>query len=334
MKKLTLIISALNEGDEPRKTIESIYEHTPMDEVDIILFDDGSEDEIKLPRKLRDVKLIRHNKSCGIHYCIDNGAELAESLYIGILNSRMRFTPGWYEKVIARLEAEAKTLFCTTSVVLWDMDATEVRRLAKGYKDQKDKDLAEAHAKRIEGLKNIDKVDEEKERRYGADIIGWDKETETLMSARWRKADDKDCYEIPCVLGANYFTSRKWWKHIRGLSGLRMYGTLMEFISLKTWAFGGKVKIMKDVEIGNRYRHTKGYSDNIDNLIWNKLFVAFTLLPWKQAYGYMFHVRDMEMFKKNYQTVRDMLIREMPYILARRSEFRHLKVHDIKHLIK
>ncbi|MDX1315082.1 MAG: glycosyltransferase [Eudoraea sp.] len=333
MKKLTLVICALNEGDEPKKTIASIYEHTPMDEVDIILFDDGSEEKIELPRKYKDVKLIRHGQRMGIPYCRDNGVELAETKYVGILNARMRFTPGWYEKVIKHLEAEPKTLFCTTSVVLWDMDAKQMREYAKSLPVDSDKQKAEDHAKRLEGMKNVDEIDEDKERKYGADLIGWHEDSKTLMQVNWRKPEDKDCYEIPCVLGANYFTTRKWWKHIKGEHGLIDYGSCEEFISLKTWAFGGKVKIIKDVEIGNIYRQFKTYSDNLDHTIWNKLFVAFTLLPWKKAYGYMHKIKQVPKFAKNYQTYRDMLIRRMPYIIERRKEFEKLTVNNVEHLI-
>lgn len=285
MKLLTIIITALNEGDEPLKTVQSIHETADSENFDIIVFNDGTIDWIDIPEEL--AQTVHYKLRKGAPHNFDLGVEMAKTKYIAIFNSRMRFKKGWFDKVMKYVQLEDNTIFCTTSNSL------------------------------------DEKGEFTKVKRYGADIVFGD-----FLEPEWRKAEKKDCYEIPCVLGANYFMRKRWYQYIRGFKGLEYYGGICVYLSLKSWAFGGKCKIIKDVEIGNIYRTTKPYEDIMDSLVWNKVFTAFVLLSQEDAEKIL-HGLD----KLYYDIIRNRLIHEMEFIVREKAFILKHKTHDIIHLI-
>ncbi len=325
---ITLIITTLNEGDELLKTIESLYESA--EGFELIIVDDGSEKPVKVPKKYP-AKLIRNNKRLGIQKSRDLGAKHASGKFIGLLNSRMRFVPGWLDKLTPYLEKENQTVFCTTSVVLWQDQVKELEKELPKVKDEDLKKGYKSYIEKVKRLKNLDKIDEEKERKYGAEII--DYSGSTVFQVNWiDEKKGKDVYEIPCVLGANYFMSKKWYNYIGGLGELHSYGSCEEFMSSKTWAFGGKVKIIKSIEIGNLYRAIKTYVDNVEDIAYNKLYILFTLYDWNTAYKIMHKFKYSE-FKEYYRQLQTRLIKEMPRIMERRNFYNRKKINSIEHLI-
>lgn len=263
MKAITLIITALNEGREPLETIKSIHETADSDLFDIILFDDGSSPKIRIPDEYN-VNVVRNHLRKGAPHNYDLGVEMARTRYVGIFNSRMRFKKGWLDTVLEEIENSKDTLYCTTSVIL-------------------------------------DKDGNEKGKRYGAEIVF--KETGNFLNPVFKKRPRKvDVYEVPCVLGASYFTSKKWYKYINGFNGLYDYGGMCAFISLKSWVMGGTCKIIKNVEIGNKYREFKDkvaikpYVDNVGNFWYNKMLTAFVLFDNKTAMELLGVLLDSEYY--------------------------------------
>jgi len=41
--------------------------------------------------------------------------------------------------------------------------------------------------------------------------------------------------KVPCILGDSYASSKKFWKKIKGLNGLKSFGLDEQYLSLKTW---------------------------------------------------------------------------------------------------
>ena len=250
MKKLTIIITALNEGQEPLNTIKSIHETCDPELYDIILFNDGSSEWVEIPKEYN-VKVIHNHLRKGAPANYDLGVEMAQTRYVAIFNSRMRFNKDWFKDVFEVLENSKDTLFCTTSVKL-DQDGEWTKK-----------------------------------KMYGAEIKL--KESGTFLNPVFLKAQKAKVYDIPCVLGANYFTSKKWYQRIGGFNGLYDYGGMCAFISLKSWVMGGKCQIIKNVEIGNIYRDykdkvaVKPYTDNMINFWYNKALTAFVLFDNKKA---------------------------------------------------
>lgn len=311
MKRITLIITALNENRNVIKTLQSIYATANPDLFDVVVINDGtfknkvSKGWIEIPPEYH-CKVVHHHLRQGIHVSRSEGVALAETQYIGMFNARMQFEDGWLDKVLYRLDTEPKTLFCTVSKVLnekWQWDKTDGGTgLRYGcnmlmYYERPDADWHNKNAK-IE-----------------------------LLPPKWRLEYTTD--EIPCVLGAMYFCSKKWFNYIGGLEGLHSYGADEQFLSLKTWMFGGKVKIIKDVHIANVYRPIKTYCDNLEDYFYNTVFIGFVLFDWKTANMQLERIMD----SPYYPVIQLRLIRNMDYIMSLRYKYAKLTINDYKSFI-
>jgi hypothetical protein len=100
-----------------------------------------------------------------------------------------------------------------------------------------------------------------------------------VLEAKWAPRRLARVYEVPCILGASYGFSTAWFHRIRGLEGLRGWGTQEPFLSLKTWLAGGRCKILAHLEIGHKFRDRAPYRTRVADLYYNKLFVCATVLP-------------------------------------------------------
>jgi len=294
--KITIIFSALNEGDEPINTIKSIYETADPELFDIIVFNDAGEWK-EIPSKY-DVKVIHNDIRQGICANIDQGVEMAKTPYIFICNARMRFKKDWLTKGMEQLEKEPKTLFCTTSLALrYDNTKTPGRKL------------------------------------YGADIYYiWDdkKYGKQILQAIWAKKKNKDIYEIPCVLGANYFITKQWYQYIKGFQGLSTWGGICEYISLKSWMAGGKCKIITSIEIGNIYRSKPTYTFIPEDKLYNKVFTAFALLDNANANRLLHQLYD----KAHYGLIVNRLLYNLPTIREFQDYYKKIRINDCMNFIK
>jgi glycosyltransferase involved in cell wall biosynthesis len=296
---LTIIIAALNEGDEPLKTIKGIYDTAKLDDVEIILFNDGSEEWTELPKKYKGVRVISHEQRMGLPYCRDRGVELAKHENVAFFNARMRFYDDkWLPRMMELLKHNVKTLYCTTSVLEWD--------------GEKPSELP-------------DKI-------YGADIrfCQSTKNGNNILAPSWKTAKPQDdISEVPCVLGANYFVNKAWYNYILGFKGLCSYGGSEAFLSLKSWMAGGKCEVVSDIEIGNVYRDRKGYSDNIEDFLWNKIYTAFTLLSYKDSNKLLDKI-----YERNCNPILTIrLIRNLEELHKDRAYYSQIKVLSINNLI-
>lgn len=252
MKKITIIMPFLNEDNEPIETVKSIYETANSSLFDIIAIDDGSVKPINFG-SFKDVKCLRNDNRIGVDGCRQLGANMTETPYFFILDAHMRFkNDNWLEKMIDALEREPETAWCTVCLGL-------------GY-----------------GTMN---VNESKGKYYGATMLFVDPNAQLSRPARevlepkWADRKEGVEYELPCILGANYGFSKKWFDYIGGLKGLQMWGTSEPFLSLKTWMAGGKCKIKTDIEIGHKFRDNAPYRTGVYYLVYNKIFLCKTILP-------------------------------------------------------
>jgi hypothetical protein len=117
---------------------------------------------------------------------------------------------------------------------------------------------------------------------FGAFVELYDPKSNSTLSATWIRKDkcpNETKVTIPCVLGASYAADKSYWTYLKGLSGLRIYGSDEPYISIKTWLEGGKCILLKDIEVGHLFRETFPYSVNDAEVLFNKLLIAETLLP-------------------------------------------------------
>lgn len=92
MKKLTVIIPFLNEGEEVQNTVESIMTHGG-DQTEIILINDASTDGYHYKGVAEDYGAcyIEHARRQGVAASRDEGVERCTTPYFLLLDGHMRF---------------------------------------------------------------------------------------------------------------------------------------------------------------------------------------------------------------------------------------------------
>jgi glycosyltransferase involved in cell wall biosynthesis len=219
MNRLTIILTFLNEGIEVFNTLKSFWESVKYP-LEIILINDGSTDDFDYQKIADDfgARYIKHSEQKGPAVSRNEGVEICSTDYFLLLDAHMRvYQDNWLERIMEELEKEENVLLCCSTLTL-DKNAV---------------------------------VNDKNPIGYGAFINLLD------LSNHWIHGFDdmnRDCLEIPSVLGASYACSRKYWMKLNGLNGLRMYGFEEQLISLKVWLSGGKCKVLKDVEFGHIFR--------------------------------------------------------------------------------
>lgn len=249
-KLLTIIIPFINEKYEVENTIKSIRSHSD-NKIDIILINDDSNDGFdygKVAKKYNTIYIV-NKKRLGVAASRDYGVDLCQTPYFLLLDAHMRFYDNlWQQKIISELETDERILLCCQTKSL--------------------------------GMENGLLV-EHKHRAtsFGSCINFYD--GKHFLEPIWIKSEISRTNDslIPCVLGAGYACSKKYWQYLKGLEGLIYYGNDEPYISMKVWMEGGKCKLMEDVTIGHIYRNNQPYFvDNISRL-YNRLFIAKLLLP-------------------------------------------------------
>lgn len=303
LKKISIIIPSLNEGDETLKTVESIKEFSNMRDIEIIVIDDYSDTGkwVDLPKY---VHVIKNNFRLGRPISIQKGIDVAKYEAIMILNARMRFTQGWFEKYITHLNKYPEGLVCATCVYL-------------NYGD--------------------DKITDEKVRKYGSTIKLFDPNAKfKVFNNNWNTLPPENGIVDVC-LGASTAMTKKWWNHIHGLKGLQSWGSADAFLSMKTYMAGGESRILLDCEIGNIFRanyyegekqlkYKQHYPANPADTVCNKMFMIYTLLPrdrinliyeLKKCKGYEmalhWFVNNMGIMEKERQYIRSIRKRSLTF---------------------
>lgn len=241
MKKLTLIIPFLNEGDEVRKTVGSMLP-TAGTEIDLILVNDASTDgyDYRSIAKNYNAFYIEHTQRKGVATSRDEAIGLCRTPYFLLLDAHMRsYTTGWACLLLEILEHYKQTIFCCQTLPL-DTDG----KLTTG-----------------------------KPSGYGAYIDFAD------LSVKWNAVDTNPgnaLLPIGCLLGASYATSTHYWKYLKGLTGLRSYGYDEQLISLKCWLAGGSCYLIKEIVFGHIFRTLDqvAYPMPKMDFLFNRFYVA------------------------------------------------------------
>lgn len=253
-KQLTVIIPFLNEKEEVRNTVKSIREHSNNDEIIIILINDASNDGFDYEEISKEYKTeyVVNSVRLGVAASRDLGIKLCQTPYFLLLDAHMRFYDTlWLYRILEELNKDSKLLLCCQTQGLTFIDNELI--IIKG--------------------RSIS---------YGANIDLY--QSNNLFECRWLfKEDEKNLHlqaiDIPCVLGAAYACSKKYWTYLRGLTGLKYFGNDEAYISMKVWLEGGNCKLLKDVIIGHIYRDFPPYTVENTPRIYNRLLIAELLLP-------------------------------------------------------
>lgn len=254
--KLSIIITCLDDPDI-WNTVESIIS-TSGNHAEIIIVNDGVPFNYSpLPTERREafklVNVINNVRRCGVGPSRTIGVHHAKGEYVMIIDSHMRFKPGWYEEVMRRVESRPHTIH---GVVCAGLDS-----------------------------KNMD-VNNPKGRYYGAtlELFGPDPNRGgcyRMLEGTWNKSALPDDSEIACLMGACYIMPRQWFLHLDALRFLKSWGCDEQMLSLKCWLAGGDIRLISTVEVGHVFLQgdeVPPYKTPVGHIAYNKLLLWRTVL--------------------------------------------------------
>lgn len=224
--KLTVLLPFKNEREEVARTCKSIRD-TAGDKVDIIVLNDDSDKDFDYEESLKPYNVdyneseTRLGSSMGKQWCVDH----CKTLYFLILDAHCRiYTQDWLKRALKMLEKNENCVYCC----------------AVQYFSNEEDHQSPKHMKAFGGY--------------------WDYNPKSIFSCGWNlnnftiKRKGNPAFEVPCILGANYLCSKRWWDYIGGYNGLKLYGREETFISIKSWMAGGKVKCVPSILTGHKTR--------------------------------------------------------------------------------
>jgi len=245
-----------NEEVEPYNTIKSIYDTAPHDLFKIIAVDDCSTVEIKDITKFKNVRYVRNTKRLGSQVSRHLGIMMADTPYVLSIDAHMRFNQdNWCSKIIAALQKEPESVFGVVCGIL----------------------LKDAEGKLISAPPG-------KNKGYGAymELNSASKEVSVpakeIFAPKWYSSPRPDDL-LPCLLGACYGMTKRFYEKIRGFEGLKIWGSTEAYLSIKIWMAGGSCKLLKSVEVGHIFKKKKHFTLPPHFSLYNKLFILKTLCP-------------------------------------------------------
>jgi hypothetical protein len=168
----------------------------------------------------------------------------------------------------------------------------------------------------------------------GASINFSETDGHAILDPAWIYGDngiDKSMLQIPCILGACYAFSKRYWQYLKGLSGLINYGCDETYLSLKVWMEGGACMLMKEIKVGHIFREKAPYAIVPLDFMYNKLMMAETILPVKYK-----NIVFREMHKNNpdgYEEAMSLLISNKKLLAELKAYYRQIFTRDIDSFI-
>lgn len=253
MPQLTLIIPFLNEGIEIENTVRSIRE-TVGSSVEILLINDSSTDVFQYQEIATKFSCIYHlnTERLGVAASRDLGIAMIETPYFLLLDGHMRFYDSqWVDRLVSELEQDDRVMLCCQTKALNILDGQLVESTNRPSS-------------------------------LGATVNFSEKGIFLEAEWLWKKGLEQSTatmHDIPCVLGAAYAGSKRYWQYLKGLNGLEFYGSDEVYISIKVWLEGGRCKLLEDIEVGHIYRDEAPYDFDYTYRLYNKLLIAELILP-------------------------------------------------------
>ena len=300
MNMLTAIIPFLNEGAEIQRTVASIRE-TAGSEVNILLINDCSEDDTdyKAVAEQYNASYYFNDSRQGVARSRDIGVELCETPYFILFDGHMRFYHNdWWKAVTEALDNNDRAIYCLRCYPL-------------------DENFQ---------IKNV--------KSTGAFINFGENTQKNILDTQWIYTDntpDMSVIQIPCVLGACYAVSKRYWQYMSGLAGLRSYGCDEAYMSIKTWLEGGKCLLMKNIKVGHIFRKKMPYSLHQPDVVYNRLLIAELLLP--MAYKNKVFRELNQTRPESYATAIKTLTEDRNMIMELRTYYRQIFTRDFESFI-
>ena len=289
--EITVIIPFKNEGSEVAATIKSLKEMAYATFY-IILINDGSDDGYDYSPLCNEpyVTYIQHKCTLGPAVSRNEGVSICKTEYFLLMDGHMRAeTSGWDKIILSILKKQDECIYCC---------------LTDKYVMSQDIDTNKSCTVYGMGVR--------------LDLIS--------LKYQWlyfsQKCADNMIYKIPCIMGASYCCSKRFWDKIHGLNGLISYGFEEQLLSLKTYIDGGSCKAICNVIFAHKFRNANNvpYSTSVSDYIYNKLFIIELLYSdelKKKAFQYAKRISDKNKFEKAMSKLienRELIIKEKLYV--------------------
>jgi hypothetical protein len=144
------------------------------------------------------------------------------------------------------------------------------------------------------------------------------------------KINRGESYEVPCILGAFYGTTKKWYKHIDGFWGHRQWGSLEPYISLKCHLFGGKCLTNPLIETAHIFKEEGTHNTDLVNLFFNKMLIAWLLFDDYDRDRLITWLPNNKWMPEAKERIKDF----MPEILEKRDEYRSKSKVTINDIVR
>jgi glycosyltransferase involved in cell wall biosynthesis len=258
---------------------------------------------------LKSIKVIRHPENKGVGAAFDAGVKVAKSDRLFLTGCDVRFSGnGWASKMVAEIDKHPKSLICTAVLPLQEGIPEITFEVAKKHM-------------RIDDYKGA-----------AIKFFSGEKESQTIINASWlpreflplRRPDyvePTECYPVPCILGASYGVTKKWYKYIDGFWGHKFWGTLEPLISLKSWMFGGDCLTAPFIETAHIFKNKGSHADTFHYglcTFHNKFLICMLLFPYHDIKRFM----DFPFDHDYVIAARRMIEDETREIMAKRDKYR------------
>lgn len=292
MYQLTAIITFLNEGDEVKHTLQSIRD-TVGDSIKIMLVNDCSTDgyDYKRLSSIYNTEYIFNEKRQGVAQSRNIGVALISTPFFILLDAHMRFYDNnWSDILVNYLNGNDRALYCFA-------------------------------------CRSLDKSGNQASPRIGrgAYLTLYGNDFNDILEPQWITTEtakaNNQLSEVPCVLGATYSMSKRYWDYLKGLSMLKYYGVDEAYISLKVWLEGGRCIIINNIVVGHIFRYNTPPPYNIywSHSFFNKLLISETMLP--KVYNEYTHAKLSNIDNDKYISAYAMLIKVYSEVNSLRSYY-------------
>lgn len=290
--EISILIPFKNERGELARTCKSVRD-TAGDRVDIIVLNDASDDGFDYEGSVKpyDVRYYESKERLGSSGGKQRCVELCETPYFFVLDSHCRiYTKDWADRALEILHKGEDAIYCCK---------------VQYFSNEQDH-MSPKHMTAYGGF--------------------WDYNIKSLFSCGWNlNRFSEEPFEIPCLLGANYLCSKRWWEYLRGYEGLRLYGREETYISWKSRMAGGSVKCVPTIHTGHKTRpgNKQPYRCMVYEIIHNEMVILYTLRPemwervmkcWKYIYApnvmsdaralFDTHREELDALRDYYQSIR------------------------------
>lgn len=284
-KKLTVVIAFLNESEEVKNTIGSVREWVG-DKVDIVVVNDCSDDGYNYDADLKpiDIAYYINPNRMGAARSKEFGISKIKTPYFLLLDAHMRFyDSAWLEILVNTLDQNDRQILCCQTKVL----KKSGKRVFEPLEEKFSSKIRSGSFVKFEKIPDI----------LEPEWIHVENDYSTITTEM-----------IPCIYGAAYCASKRYWDYLKGYKGLLGFGLEEPYISMKAYMEGGNCLLMKNIVVGHIYRTKFPYRVNGLEYVYNKLMIADMFLP-NELKNYIRNHCQQSM-KKDYQQVLELLDRQ------------------------